>query len=84
MPQHNQAAELFDRLRAVETAVERHTSECRIRNENRERWEALISDDVTSLKLDRAKFIGIAIAVSTLASALGSGGVLALFRLFSN
>jgi len=80
MPNPNQASELFERLRAVETAVERHTAECRIRNENRDKWEVAVGADVTSLKLDRAKFIGIAIAVSTLASALGSGGVLALFK----
>lgn len=76
----NQAAELFERLRAVETSIGEHRAECNIRNQQRTRWEAQIDDDVGSLKLDRAKFIGIAVAVSTVASALGSGGILALFE----
>lgn len=81
MPNDHQAAELFDRLRAVETSIDTHRAECAIRNEQRRRWEAEIDDDVTSLKLDRAKALGIAIAASTVASALGAGGMLSLFKL---
>lgn len=82
MPNSNQAAELFERLRAVETSIDTHRAECSIRNEQRHRWEAEIDADVNSLKLDRAKAFGIAIAASTLASALGTSGVIALFKVF--
>lgn len=80
MPNVSQAAELFERLRAVETSINTHRAECDIRNQQRQRWEAEIDGAVDSLKLDRAKFVGIAIAVSTVASALGSGGVIALLK----
>lgn len=76
------SAEIYERLRAVETAITTHSAECSIRNKQRERWEAEIDADVNSLKLDRAKAFGIAIAASTLASMLGTSGVIALFKAF--
>lgn len=82
MPNAQDSAELFGRLRAVESAIDTHRAECSIRNQQRERWEAEIDADVNSLKLDRAKALGIAIAASTVASALGTSGVIALFRAF--
>ena len=80
MPNPAQVAELFERLRSVETSIGEHRAECNVRNEQRKRWESEIDGDVNSLKIDRAKFIGIAIAVSTIASALGSGGALAVIK----
>lgn len=82
MPNATDSAEIFNRLRAVETSIDTHRAECSIRNEQRRRWEAEIDSDVDSLKLDRAKALGIAIAASTVASALGAGGVIALFKAF--
>lgn len=76
------SAEIYRRLSAVENAINAHTAECVVRNEDMKEWRNAAHKDIESLKIDRAKALGIAIAVSTLASALGSGGVLALFRAF--
>lgn len=74
-------AELYRKVNAVEQAINSHTAECTVRNEDLREWRKEAHADISSLKLDRAKFIGIAIAVSTVASALGSGGILAIFKL---
>lgn len=76
------SAEIYRRLSAVENAINAHTAECVVRNEDMKEWRNAAHKDIESLKIDRDKALGIAIAVSTLASALGSGGVLALFRAF--
>lgn len=75
-----ESAEIYRRLSAVEQAINSHTAECVVRNDDIKEWRREAHADIQSLKLDRAKFIGIAIAVSTIASALGSGGVIALFK----
>lgn len=75
-----ETGEICRRLSAVEQAISSHTAECVVRNDDMREWRKATHDDVQALKLDRAKFVGIAIAVSTIASALGSGGMLALFR----
>ena len=82
MPTQSDSAEIYRRLSAVEQAINAHTAECVVRNEDLKEWRKEAHSDIQSLKLDRAKFIGIAIAISTLASALGSSGVIALFKAF--
>lgn len=87
MPNESNSAELFARLRAVEQAISNHASECNIRNENLREWMAHSTardkeheSDIQTLKMDRAKMAGAFLLLGTLSSAIGAGGVLALFK----
>lgn len=82
MPTTHDSAEIYRRLSAVENAINAHTAECVVRNEDMKEWRKAAHADIDSLKVDRAKAFGIALAASTLASALGASGVIALFKAF--
>lgn len=83
MPDSRDAGgEIYRRLNAVEQAISNHMAECSVRNEDLREWRKAAHADIDSLKIDRAKAFGIAIAASTLASALGTSGVIALFKAF--
>lgn len=77
---NSESAEIYRRLSAVEQAINAHTAECVVRNEDIKDWRKAAHADIESLKIDRAKAFGIMIAASTLASALGTSGVIALFK----
>lgn len=64
----------------MEQAINAHTAECVVRNEDMKDWRKAAHTDIESLKIDRAKAFGIMIAASTIASALGTSGVIALFK----
>lgn len=64
----------------MEQAINSHTAECVVRNDDLREWRKTAHADIESLKIDRAKAFGIMIAASTIASALGTSGVIALFK----
>jgi hypothetical protein len=80
--------EIFERLRAVETAWTGHSAECRIRNEHRDQWEKrtdanidALETKLESLELDRAKLIGYGLGLSAAGASIGSAAVLGLSKL---
>ena len=77
-----QSAELEERLRAVETAVTAHVSECAIRNQEASEWRKKISDDVDSLRLEKAKIAGYLMGIAAAGSVVGAGGVQAIVHFF--
>lgn len=83
------SAEIYRRLNAVEQATKVHEAECEVRNSILKDWmatrveqEKATAIDLHEIKVDRAKMVGAFMAISTLASALGSAGVIALFKAF--
>lgn len=66
----------------MEQAINAHTAECVVRNDDLKDWRRAAHADIESLKIDRAKAFGIMLAASTLASVLGTSGVIALFKVF--
>lgn len=79
---NSESAEIYRRLSAVEQAINAHTAECVVRNDDLKDWRRAAHADIESLKIDRAKAFGIMLAASTLASVLGTSGVIALFKVF--
>lgn len=88
-PSQKDTAELFQRLRVVETAMARHEAECLVRNEREEesrRHTAEIFGQVInrlgSLEESRAKVLGYLFGVAAVGSGVGGGVVAAAIKLF--
>lgn len=88
MNEHEEA-QLWKVVRDVERSIEKHQSECGIRNENqkewnirREAWEKETDHDIDSLKLDRAKLMGYLIGAAGAGTVIGNIGLEAIEKLF--